>query len=123
MSTVTPVPFGLNHGVPEAMNAWGARYIINANGLVDFVPNRQGAVGLDTADLMTEVNKIMPEVEERISRMLVLGQIRPDEKPEDVGYHTIYDDGELVVRATPNGSCGYLYVRVWFRDEEIGDSE
>ena len=107
--------FGYNRGLPAGRTvAWGARLIVTQDGSVDFVHNRQDAVGAaePRARLVAHVNGLGPAIRDRISDLLRTGAMSVREAADC----TLHADDAIVVRANTNGSCGYCYVVVYFAD-------
>lgn len=110
------LPYGLADEVPiDARAAWGARLIINMDGHVDLVPDRQGGIGEpdDRSELLAELNARFPHADmvNRIRDGLRRYEFttRTDERV------TLFEDDTIMFVANPNGSCGYLYVAAWFK--------
>lgn len=113
-----PIPaYGLSdHVGQEAIAAWGARTIIQANQLddVDFVPDGQGTDGGPHASMLLDLlNERCPISTLRliIAAHRHAGRLRFDE----AGTVVLYEDAQLTIDADTNGSCGYLYVTAWLR--------
>jgi hypothetical protein len=103
--------WGLRNAIPDtATAAWGARFIIYADGGVDFVPNRTDVVGTTTrkAALLAMLNDKLPKraLIDIISAKIKAYEISTREPNEVV----LFDDGELKVVGNSNGSHGYFYV-------------
>jgi hypothetical protein len=109
------LPFGYNAGLPEGRTvAWGARLIVTQDGGVDFVADRQSAIGPEEPrrrllDYLTG-NDI--PLERRISEMLRRRVMRTSVAQD----FTVYSDGVVVVQANTNASYGYCYVVAYFAD-------
>jgi hypothetical protein len=103
--------FGLRNAVPNtAEAAWGARFIIYADGGVDFVPNRTDVVGTteSKAALLALLNEKLPKraLIDIISAKIKAYEISTREPNEVV----LFDADGLKVVGNSNGSHGYFYV-------------
>jgi len=105
--------FGYNGGLPQGRTvAWGARLIVDQDGHVDFVHDRQSAIGPDEPRqrLLNYLNGNDIPIERRIADMLRRGVIRTSVAQE----FTVYTDDVVVVKANTNASHGYCYVVAYF---------
>ena len=117
MLSIDPTPripsltFGLSSAVPpEAKAAWGARLIFreSSRGKFCILYDRQSAVG-------------DKEHKEELGRVLNLKALKeaaemwqtvsPGESDREE--YLLYDDGRVRMKASPNGSYGYIYVAAW----------
>lgn len=108
------LPYGLNQAVPaESRTAWGARLIVNQNGHVDLVHDRQGAAGEDRAALLALMITQLPlgTLLDRITDLLRSGEMdtRVDRD------FLIFQDDQIEAHANTNASAGYCYVAVFLR--------
>jgi hypothetical protein len=107
--------FGYNAGLPEGRTvAWGARLIVNQDGRVDFVRERQSVIGADEPlqRLLDHLNANDIPIERRIADMLQRGVMRTSVTQD----FTIYADGVVIVKANTNASHGYCYVVAYFAE-------
>ncbi len=101
--------FGLQP--PEgATVAWGARAIYLLRGRVasiDLVPDRKSVIGdgdeRDALYLALD-NLLLPALRKECEKRRLEGSSRDLIEIRDAGY---------VLRASPNASCGYLYIGAW----------
>jgi hypothetical protein len=106
------VPFGYNAGIPaDATAAWGARLIVNQDGMADLVHDRQGfAEGSDPAAKKRLTEYLKGKVGMRpigaVSDMLRSGEIDTRSEAE----HVVFDDGTVRVVGSANASAGYFYL-------------
>jgi hypothetical protein len=104
--------FGYNRGIPtDAKAAWGARLIINQDGMVDIVPDRLGFA--DDSE---------PEAKEKLRGHLngVVGKAPFDQlrtwlidrtvSTRDDVEHVLFDDGTARVIGSAQSSAGYFYI-------------
>jgi len=107
---MTKLGFGYNQGLPEGVKAaWGCRAIVNQDGLVDVVYNRQDADGSDEerAALLDYLNTTVKGAwVERARELLRSYEMRTREAQEFV----LFEDDVIVVKGNTNASAGYLYV-------------
>jgi len=113
--------FGYNQGLAGATCAWGARWIICQDGLVDFVPDRQDMIGTPDEKklLLAWLNdRVKRQPEDRLSLMLKSYQLSTRETREVV----LYEDEWGLALGNPNASAGYFYVvaRFWTEGEHRG---
>jgi hypothetical protein len=111
--------FGYNRGVPEDRTvAWGARYIVTQQGDVDFVWDRQDAVGPDEPRrrLVNHLREqVGDELEDRISGLLRRGEMRTREERE----FDLYEDPVVTIVGNTNASAGYCYVAAFLSDRDL----
>jgi hypothetical protein len=107
--TVT-LEYGRNYGVPAVTTAWGARGILGSAGL-DIVPDRVDAQGWRKDELMTYLFANFPDLVERVGEM--------EWDPGSDELHTVFEDETAILVASTNASYGYLYLRAWFKADEI----
>jgi hypothetical protein len=106
----TTLSFGWNSALPDNVeSAWGARLIINMDGLVDFVPGRSDHFGDDNFLDLLQDRFPKQAMETRIRDGLFSGEFTTRTDIDVV----LYDDDDIAVVANPNGSAGYLYVSAW----------
>ncbi len=103
--------YGRNYGVPAVTTAWGARAILGSHGL-DIVPDRVDAQGPRKKELLAYLNDDFGDLRERVDEMSF--------DPGDDELHTVFLDATAIVVASTNASYGYLYLRAWFKADEIG---
>ena len=110
--------YGYKPGLPDGIEvAWGARAIMMAGGALDFLPDRQDAIGPDDerrAFLDYLVSEVGDKPWERVKALHAEGAIRHDRADE----HTLYEDDTVIVKANTNASYGYLYV-VAYRKADV----
>lgn len=101
--------FGLRD-MPNVKAAWGARMIFPN----DLVPDRTSMIGDEAgkAALLDWLNRCAPAPGGEAFNATV----RSNTSPSDSHVFTIYEDETGVVRASAQGSCGYLYVSAWRKD-------
>jgi hypothetical protein len=107
--------FGYQRGLPVGRTvAWGARLIVTQNGGVDFLHDRQDAVGADEprARLLAYLSSLGPRLEQRISQLLREGVMQTRVAEE----LAVYADNVVVIRANTNASAGYCYVVAYFAE-------
>jgi len=107
------VPFGYNAGLPvDRTVAWGARLIVTQDGHVDFVYDRQAAIGAEEPRrrLLDHLNGNAVPIERIIGDLLRRGEMRIAVAQE----FTVYADSVVVVKANTNASYGYCYVVAYF---------
>lgn len=101
--------FGYNAGLPEDVKAaWGARLIVDQQGYIDFVHDRQDMFG-DTADkdaLKAFLTEAFPVARERASDLLKSYKMSTRDREEFV----LFEDDLGKVVGNTNASAGYLYV-------------
>ena len=104
--------YGRNYGVPAVTTAWGARAILGDQGL-DILPDRVDAEGPRKKELLDYL-KGLPDHDlfTRVDEMSF--------DPGDDELHTVVEDDNVIVVASTNASHGYLYLRAWFKADEIG---
>ena len=120
---VTP-KWGQSGVVPEdAIAAWGARLIVDQDGMVDMLGDRQGTDDGPHADeLLQHLNgPVLRGTMETIGDLL-RGSVFEDEwvqmstrEREDF---IVYQDDRLCIHANTNGSAGYCYVTAWLYSVE-----
>lgn len=104
--------FGLNRSIPAtAKVAWGARMIVEKNGSLDLVPDRQSAAGTqeDRTAFLLKCNEanVIKGIREAWSKLY-----RPGIERSELDY-VLYDKNGLKCIGSPNASHGYLYVCVF----------
>jgi hypothetical protein len=107
--------FGYNGGLPEGRTvAWGARLIVDQDGRVDFLHDRQSLIGADEPRrrLLDYLNANDIPIERRIADMLRRGTMRTSVAQD----FTVYVDGVVIVKANTNASHGYCYVVAYFAE-------
>jgi hypothetical protein len=105
--------FGYNRGLPVGRTvAWGARFIVDQSGHVDFVRDRQSVIGAGEPlqRLLDYLNANDIPIERRIADMLRRGTMRTCVAQD----FTVYVDGVVIVKANTNASHGYCYVVAYF---------
>jgi len=109
--------YGRNYGVPDVTTAWGARAILHQQGGVDIVHDRQGGDGPRKAELMAYLNEKFPwgKLQTRVDELLYKGALKPDSDELVV----LFADDQVKLVGSPNASYGYLYMRAWFKEDEI----
>lgn len=104
--------FGYNRGVPaDARAVWGARLIVNQDGMVDLVHDRQGfAEGSDPAAKQRLSEYLNSEVRRRplgaLADMLRNGEVDTRSETE----HVVFDDGTARLVGSAQSSAGYFYI-------------
>ena len=109
--TVT-LDYGRNYGVPAVTTAWGARGILNDYGL-DIVPDRVDAAGPRKAELQKYLGETFGDFTEQVLAM--------NFDPSSDELQTVFEDEATILVASTNASFGYLYLRAWFKADEITD--
>jgi hypothetical protein len=102
--------YGRNYGVPPVSTAWGARAILT-DGMLDLVSDRQGGEGPRKEGLMTYLRLHYPELHVRVAEMSF------DPRWDEL--QTVFENEDAIVVASTNASFGYLYLRAWFKVDEI----
>lgn len=102
--------YGRTYGVPEATTAWGARAILTRDYL-DIVPNRVDAAGPRKAELLDYLRDEFSDLAGRVLEMAW--------DPSSDELATVFDDETAIVVASTNASGGYLYLRAWFKADEV----
>lgn len=106
---------GYNKGLPPgAETAWGCRAVINPDGTVGLVGDRQSAAGPRVDELITHLNDVVRGAWIGRAEELLRSQ---DIRPERAREVTLLDDGTVVIKANTNASHGHLYVCAYFADE------
>lgn len=109
------VPFCgvLNVYAEGSPTAWGARLIVNQNGYVDFLYDRQGAAGVDRPDFLDLLNERfdLTSLKDALASLLIDGKMQT-RTSEDF---RIYQDDDIEVHADTRGSGGYCYVIAYVR--------
>lgn len=102
--------------VPDGCTAWGARAIFRPNDLrsVDLLPDRVDAVGPHKADLLAHLNSHCSVA--LLDQQASLFFPRGNEQEHAV----LHEDGYVRVVASPQGSCGYLYITAIWKDDPDG---
>lgn len=104
--------FGWQGYPPEALAVWGARWIIDQDGLVDQLPDRQDCIGDDVHQIRL-LNHLNLEAGDRVrahlSTLLRAGSVRTDQRT----CIALYGDDDVTAVGSPQRSCGYFYVAVW----------
>lgn len=102
--------FGYGDAVPDtAVGAWGARAIVNQDGLVDLVPGRDDVVG-DTRILQVLTEEVpLKGLVKLISDLLkdYVMKTREDEP------FVLAQSDVCVVVANTKASAGYVYIAGW----------
>lgn len=101
--------FGTYHtGTISCEAQWGARLIAKevAMGLNGLVHNRQSASGAKAHDLVKRMQErnVLHEACEAARKA------RLPDNGSDISPHILYQDDDIVVIGSPQGSFGYLYV-------------
>jgi hypothetical protein len=107
------LPFGYNAGLPDGRTvAWGARLIVTQDGQVDFLHDRQSAIGAEEPRqrLLGHLNGNDIPIERRIADLLRRSVMRTSVAQD----FTVYTDHVVVVKANTNASHGYCYVVAYF---------
>lgn len=106
--------FGYNNGLPENVTcAWGARWIITQSGDVDQVYNRQDSIGSpdDKQKLFEALDGNVGSLpKDMLSQLLRTYRVSTSDDKEVL----LYDDGEVIVKGSPQRSHGYFYVCAYF---------
>lgn len=103
------------YSVPEgAQAAWGARWIINQDGLVDQVWDRTDAVGEDEPrqrllDHLRDVVGVQPH--RKLQTLLENDTVNTRTAEEVV----LYEDDTVKVFGNTNASSGYFYVTAYLK--------
>jgi hypothetical protein len=116
--TAPTLGFGYNPGLAGATCAWGARWIITQQGMIDFVPNRQDMIGTpeEKQELLAWLNDtVKKQPEDVLAEMLGSYKLSTRESKEVV----LYEDERGVVLGNPNASAGYFYVVARFWSEGV----
>jgi hypothetical protein len=106
------VPYGYNAGIPDdAKAAWGARLIVNQDGMVDLLPDRQGfAEGSDPTVKQWLTEHLNGKVGRRplgaLADMLRSGEVDTRSDAE----HIVFDDGTVRLVGSAQDSAGYFYI-------------
>lgn len=104
--------FGANALIPADVSAvWGARLIVNQDGMVDLVHDRQAFAGDESVGdvLCAKLNRSSWRSD--LADMLRSRRVLTSQG-EDV---TVYEDDSIIVRGNTNGSYGYFYVAAWLK--------
>jgi len=104
------VPYGRNYGVPPVTTAWGARGILT-DGVLDLLGDRMGGEGPLKWDLIGYLRDNFPDLDKRVQEMTW--------DPASDELQTVFEDVTAIVVASTNASFGYLYLRAWFKADEI----
>lgn len=119
MTTKTKLAYGTYHVTDLGRAAWGARLIFGEvmSGGRGIVGDRVDWFGTDEdrTELLEKLNDSFT-VALRKARDL---RIVPD---SDEAY-TLFDDGDLVIVASPQSSYGYLYLTAVLREPKVIDSD
>ena len=114
--TLRQLGFGWRYIVPEdAQAAWGARLIVNQDGLVDFLGDRTDSVGSDEAR-----SRLYGLLEERFPLPRLLAAIREGLverriRTREVADISFFEDDDIAVGGNSNASAGYFYVSAWLK--------
>ncbi len=105
--------FGYNAGLPAGtVTAWGARAIVNQDGTVDLVSDRQSSMG-DEAAVVALLAKLNAGINRawiaRAKELLRSGEM----SPRVAGEFVLYSDEHVSVLGNTNASHGYLYVAAY----------
>lgn len=104
------VPYcgGLNVYAEGSPTAWGARLLVNQNGYVDFVHDRQGAAGVDRPQFLDLLNAEFPlgDLTREMGMLLRDGRMQTRQR----GHFIVHKTNAIVVHADTHGSGGYCYV-------------
>lgn len=112
---IPQLQWGLASAVPpEAIGAWGARVIVNQEGLVDIVPDRVDQVGSEAIFDILTAEFSMAKLRQTLGDMLRSGQVSTGRR----GCFELYQSPRLVVRGDCNGSGGYAYLVAYAVKEE-----
>ncbi len=103
--------YGRNYGVPPVSTAWGARAILT-DGKLDLVGDRMGGAGPLKKQLMEYLTATFPDLDKRVEEMTW--------DPASDELQTVFENDDAIVVASTNASFGYLYLRAWFKADEIG---
>ncbi len=102
--------YGYSQGIPAGVTAaWGARAIVNTDGTVDLVHDRQDAYGDSTAvvALLERLNAgINAAWIAKARDLLRSGEMSTRQAEQFV----LYRDAQVSVLGNTNASAGYLYV-------------
>ena len=111
MTTTTPHEgWGLTSAIPETAETWyGARWIVDMDGYVDIVPDRQNLKGPRADDLAAWLDD--SDVRGEISHMLKTRQLHT----RFAERCTVLDDDTARFECNTNASAGYLYVAAWLK--------
>ncbi len=112
MTDAITLDYGRNYGVPAVTTAWGARAILNDQWL-DLVGDRMHAAGPLKDDLLAYLKETFPDLDRKVVSM------RFDPTSDEL--RTVFEDETAIVVASTNASYGYLYLRAWFKADEITD--
>lgn len=111
----------LNVYAEGAPTAWGARLIVDQDGYVDFVHDRQGAAGVDRDQFLDLLNAEFPISDLRGEIRTLLSDGRMNTR---VGNHfVLHKTDTIVVHADTRGSGGYCYVIAVARTPETDKVE
>ncbi|GAB3467199.1 hypothetical protein [Actinophytocola sediminis] len=104
---------GYKRGVPVSVDtAWGCRAIVEQNGYVDVLWDREDLVGPHSAELADHlINYVRAVWCDSASLLLRNHVMRVDRDHEFV----LYDDSTVVIKGNTLASHGYLYVCAYFR--------
>lgn len=104
--------FGYNDGIPQGTEtAWGARLIVTQQGNVDFVYDRQDAVGDDRQRLLEYLRDSVGDKSwDKIKELLASYEMRTRAAKE----FTVYQDDTVTMKANTLASAGYCYVVAYF---------
>lgn len=105
--------FGLNRAIPESAKvAWGCRFIMERDGGLDFVWDRQSGVGENLQAFLDKLNELH-----------IVNAIRHNWKryydaqrgyiPQNEDVITVFEGHGLKAVASTNASFGYVYCAVF----------
>lgn len=104
------VPFSgvLDARANGSQSAWGARLIVNQDGHVDFVPDRQGTAGENLNEFLNRLSDefTLDQMKTEIRELLSMGKMSTRKAAEFL----IHSSDAIRVYANTNGSGGYCYV-------------
>lgn len=115
METKINVPYGCNRALPDGVRfAWGARMIDPA----DLLPDRQGCAGgedgcAERGAVLNWLSSGAGDAAREKARELFTSY-KLNGASQDVV--TLYEDDRGVVKGSPQGSHGYLYVAAWLHE-------
>lgn len=98
----------LNVYAEGSPTAWGARLIVNQDGYVDFVPDRQGAAGVDRPEFLDRLNDRfdLQALKTALRNLLLDGKMHTRTAETFI----LHKDDDIIVHADTRGSGGYCYV-------------
>lgn len=116
--------FGYNGGLPpDVRTAWGCRAIVqyDAHALfsLDIPPDRQSGFGHDDSLLGYIRDHDGDEWINKATQMFATGELTVTSSDEV----TLFEDKRAVIKASPQRSCGYLYVCAFYKPTDPMDPE